>query len=78
MWVGVRLCGGLCVGAGGVVGCGGVHARAGGGAALGARAAASQRMAVEHHGSWHVMDTLRDKNHLEAVWASRRAPWKVW
>jgi glucose-1-phosphate cytidylyltransferase len=24
------------------------------------------------------MDTLRDKNQLEELWQSRRAPWKVW
>ncbi len=31
-----------------------------------------------HHGFWHPLDTLRDKNHLEALWASGKAPWKVW
>lgn len=31
-----------------------------------------------HHGFWHPMDTLRDRRHLEALWASGRAPWKVW
>ena len=41
-------------------------------------AAAGELMAFEHLGFWHAMDTLRDKNHLEALWASRRAPWKVW
>jgi len=24
------------------------------------------------------MDTLRDKNELEALWASGRAPWRLW
>jgi glucose-1-phosphate cytidylyltransferase len=24
------------------------------------------------------MDTLRDKNHLEKLWASEKAPWKIW
>lgn len=31
-----------------------------------------------HHGYWQPMDTLRDKNALEALWASGKAPWKVW
>lgn len=37
-----------------------------------------QLMAFEHHGFWQPMDTLRDKNHLESLWASGRAPWKCW
>ena len=32
----------------------------------------------KHDGFWHAMDTLRDKNHLEALWASGKAPWRVW
>jgi len=31
-----------------------------------------------HRGFWHAMDTLRDKNYLEEVWSSGRAPWKTW
>lgn len=31
-----------------------------------------------HHGFWHPMDTLRDKVLLEDLWASGKAPWKVW
>jgi glucose-1-phosphate cytidylyltransferase len=31
-----------------------------------------------HRGFWQAMDTLRDKNHLEELWASGKAPWKVW
>lgn len=31
-----------------------------------------------HHGFWQPMDTLRDKLHLEQLWATERAPWKVW
>jgi cell pole-organizing protein PopZ len=34
--------------------------------------------AFEHHGFWQPMDTLREKNLLEDLWASGRAPWKVW
>jgi glucose-1-phosphate cytidylyltransferase len=31
-----------------------------------------------HRGFWQPMDTLRDKNHLEELWVSGNAPWKVW
>lgn len=31
-----------------------------------------------HHGFWQPMDTLRDRRHLEELWASGNAPWKVW
>jgi glucose-1-phosphate cytidylyltransferase len=31
-----------------------------------------------HHGFWQPMDTLRDKNQLEALWDSGNAPWRVW
>ncbi len=31
-----------------------------------------------HHGFWQPMDTLRDKNHLEELWTSGKAPWKKW
>lgn len=34
--------------------------------------------AYRHEGFWCGMDTLRDKNHLEALWNSGAAPWKVW
>jgi len=37
-----------------------------------------EMMAFEHKGFWLPMDTLRDKNHLEGLWESNRAPWKVW
>jgi len=37
-----------------------------------------QLMAYEHNGFWQPMDTLREKNHLEQLWASNRAPWKMW
>jgi glucose-1-phosphate cytidylyltransferase len=37
-----------------------------------------QLMAFEHTGFWQPMDTLRDKHHLEELWASGRAPWKKW
>ena len=34
--------------------------------------------AHRHEGFWQPMDTLREKNLLEELWASGRAPWKVW
>ena len=34
--------------------------------------------AFKHNGFWHPMDTLRDKNHLENLWFSKKAPWKTW
>ena len=34
--------------------------------------------AYRHHGFWQPMDTLRDKNTLERLWANNEAPWKVW
>lgn len=35
-------------------------------------------MAFTHQGFWQPMDTLREKNFLEELWQSGRAPWKVW
>ena len=34
--------------------------------------------AYQHSGFWQPMDTLRDKIHLEEMWQSGKAPWKVW
>ena len=34
--------------------------------------------AFKHYGFWHPMDTLRDKNRLEKLWSSEKAPWKNW
>jgi len=41
-------------------------------------ASEGQLMAYEHQGFWQPMDTLRDKNHLEELWATGQAPWKIW
>jgi glucose-1-phosphate cytidylyltransferase len=41
-------------------------------------AQAGQLSAYLHHGFWQPMDTLRDKTHLEELWASGKAPWKLW
>ena len=37
-----------------------------------------QLNAFFHHDFWQPMDTLRDKKHLEDLWDSNRAPWKIW
>jgi glucose-1-phosphate cytidylyltransferase len=38
----------------------------------------NEMMSFEHQGFWQPMDTLRDKNFLEDLWTSGKAPWKVW
>ena len=43
------------------------------------RLAADENLAAfRHEGFWHPMDTLRDKNYLEDLWQSGKAPWKIW
>ncbi len=39
---------------------------------------AGELFVFRHTGFWQPMDTLRDKNHLEELWDSGNAPWKVW
>jgi glucose-1-phosphate cytidylyltransferase len=34
--------------------------------------------AYRHTGFWQPMDTLRERHHLEELWAAGKAPWKVW
>lgn len=41
-------------------------------------AADSQLVAYRHDGFWQPMDTLRDKNYLEELWLTGKAPWKTW
>lgn len=41
-------------------------------------ARSAELTAYQHHGFWQPMDTLRDKTHLEELWNSGKAPWKVW
>jgi glucose-1-phosphate cytidylyltransferase len=41
-------------------------------------ASTRQLNAFRHDGFWHPLDTLRDKNYLESMWASGKAPWKRW
>ena len=38
----------------------------------------NEMMAFEHKGFWQPMDTLREKILLEELWASGKAPWKIW
>jgi glucose-1-phosphate cytidylyltransferase len=40
--------------------------------------AADEVQAFFHRGFWQAMDTLRDKQILEKLWASGKAPWKTW
>ena len=35
-------------------------------------------MAYDHRGFWQPMDTLRDRDTLERLWASGKPPWKTW
>lgn len=41
-------------------------------------AKAGELMAYRHEGFWQPMDTLREKQMLEDMWARGEAPWKVW
>ncbi|MCX5786111.1 MAG: glucose-1-phosphate cytidylyltransferase [Elusimicrobia bacterium] len=47
-------------------------------APLEALARKKQLSAYKHDGFWKCMDTLRDKQELENLWQSEKAPWKVW
>ena len=35
-------------------------------------------MSFYHNGFWQCMDTQREKNKLEELWQSTKAPWKIW
>jgi glucose-1-phosphate cytidylyltransferase len=41
-------------------------------------AAEGQLAAYRHEGFWQPMDTLRDRKTLEDLWATGKAPWKIW
>jgi glucose-1-phosphate cytidylyltransferase len=41
-------------------------------------AARGELAAFPHDGFWQPMDTIRDRQLLEELWASGRAPWKSW
>ena len=34
--------------------------------------------AYKHTSFWQPLDTLRDKNYLDELWRSKKAPWKIW
>ena len=37
-----------------------------------------QLIGYRHYGFWSCMDTLKEKNYLEELWRSGKAPWVVW
>lgn len=41
-------------------------------------ASEGQLSVFKHEGFWQPMDTLREKQYLEQLWASGNAPWKTW
>lgn len=41
-------------------------------------AAENQLSIYRHRGFWQPMDTLRDKQYLEDLWSSDKAPWRTW
>jgi glucose-1-phosphate cytidylyltransferase len=41
-------------------------------------ARAGELMGYRHYGFWSCMDTLKEKNMLEEIWVSGKAPWKIW
>ena len=45
---------------------------------VGLLAARGELQTYFHNGFWQPMDTLRDKNHLEELWVTGKAPWKTW
>ncbi|SPH18094.1 Glucose-1-phosphate cytidylyltransferase [Defluviimonas aquaemixtae] len=47
-------------------------------APLASLASDGELMAYEHKGFWQPMDTIRERQELEAHWATGKAPWKIW
>jgi len=45
---------------------------------LAALAADGELRAYDHRGFWQPMDTMRDREHLDRLWASGEAPWRIW
>jgi len=41
-------------------------------------ASEGQLRAFRHEGFWRAMDTVRDRNHLEELWRTGDAPWRIW
>lgn len=48
------------------------------GSPLSSLARDGQLSSFKHEGFWQPMDTLREKNYLNELWAADKAPWKVW
>jgi glucose-1-phosphate cytidylyltransferase len=38
----------------------------------------SELMGYKYYSFWSCMDTLKEKNMLEELWNSGKAPWKIW
>ena len=38
----------------------------------------NELVAYRHEGFWHCMDTIRDRDNLNEIWAGKNAPWKKW
>jgi len=45
---------------------------------LRALAGREQLTVYRHRGFWQAMDTIRDRNQLEALWSSGEAEWRTW
>jgi len=41
-------------------------------------ASRNEMVAFNHDDFWQPMDTLREKQYLEGLWETNKAPWKVW
>jgi glucose-1-phosphate cytidylyltransferase len=35
-------------------------------------------MGYQHAGFWSCMDTIKEKNYLDDLWARGKAPWRIW
>ena len=46
--------------------------------AMAALADRGELRAFHHSGFWYAMDTVRDRNHLQKLWSTGEAPWKLW
>lgn len=38
----------------------------------------NQLLAYKHHGFWHCMDTIRDRDNLNEIWSKENTPWEKW
>lgn len=46
--------------------------------AVEALARSGELMGYRHYGFWSCMDTVKEKNFLEDLWNTGRAPWRIW